>query len=199
MCKIDKITIPKTVTKIEDGAFLNVFKIGDFEVDEKSPILKNVDEIIYTKSGKTLVMATGKAPNIVTVLDGTEIIGEGAFYCNNNVQKVKLPDGLIRLDSSAFKGCKSLTQINLPSTLTDLGYSKFANDSNLKDIGGDTLPPLVTIIYSGVFRGCDKLNSFTIPQSVTTVGMEAFDNDTIKFEDYKNLKKLIWSHFIRVQ
>lgn len=69
----------------------------------------------------------------------------------------------------------------------------------MKDIGGDTLQPLVTIIYSGVFRGCDKLNSFTIPQSVTTVGMEAFDNDTIKFENYKNLKKLIWSHFIRVQ
>ena len=121
MCKIDKITIPKTVTKIEDGAFLNVFKIGDFEVDEKSPILKNVDGIIYTKSGKTLVMATGKVPNIVTVLDGTETIGEGTFYCNNNVQKVKLPDGLIRLNGSAFEGCKSLTQINLPSTLTDLG------------------------------------------------------------------------------
>ena len=187
-CKIDKITIPKTVTKIEDEAFQTYYTIGDFEVDEESPILKNVDGIVYTKSGKTLVMATGKAPNIVTVLDGTETIGGNAFRNNEDIQKVKLPDGLLRLGGAAFGYCDSLTQVNLPSSLEDLGYSTFENDKNLEDIGGNTLPPSLTKIGSSVFENCSKLKNFTIPQSVTSVEMLAFSDDTISFENYKNLK-----------
>lgn len=81
-------------------------------------------------------------------------LGEAMFYNCKSLTTVKLPEGLQNLgDPSksygyAFKGCSSLSSINIPSTLKTIG-------------GGD-------------FNGCTSLTEIFIPSTVYYVGNGAF-------------------------
>ena len=71
---------------------------------------------------------------------------------------------------SAFEGC-SFTSIELPSTVTYIGHSAFANNPNLESI---SIPAGVETIESRTFKKCTSLASVDIPESVTSIGSEAF-------------------------
>ena len=75
------------------------------------------------------------------------------------------------IPSNAFKGCSSLVEVKLPSTLTSIGESAFEDCSNLKEI---TLPSTLTSIEDRAFHNCSSLTAITIPNSVTSIGTEAF-------------------------
>ena len=51
-------------------------------------------------------------------------IAESAFS-EHNIETVTLPEGILSIDWFAFKGCRNLREITLPSTLTYIGYGAF--------------------------------------------------------------------------
>lgn len=59
-------------------------------------------------------------------------IGEKAFFDNDVVKNVTLPEGIKYLGYKAFKDCKMLEEINLPSTLEEIREDVFYNCHNLK-------------------------------------------------------------------
>ena len=50
-----------------------------------------------------------------------------AFYGNETVRKVVIPEGVTRIESGAFSGCLALTDITFPSTLKYLAQQTFIN------------------------------------------------------------------------
>ena len=71
----------------------------------------------------------------------------------------------------AFVGCKNLTSVDLPNTVTKISRSAFYNCSGLTSV---TIPNSVTRIGNYAFYGCSGLTSVTIPNSVTSIGNNAF-------------------------
>ena len=71
----------------------------------------------------------------------------------------------------AFVGCKNLTSVDLPNTVTKISVSAFYNCSGLTSV---TIPNSVTSIGNFAFYGCTGLTSVTIPNSVTSIGNLAF-------------------------
>ena len=75
------------------------------------------------------------------------------------------------IGEDAFRYCDSLTSIEIPSSVTSIGYGAFYC-SGLTSI---TIPGNVTSIGKFAFWGCDSLTSISIPSSITSIGDYAFD------------------------
>ena len=90
-------------------------------------------------------------------------------------EKVKASDGVeypvTAFADYAFKDCKGLKSISIPSSVTSLGYWCFFQCEGLKSI---TIPSSVTSLSEGCFYWCSSLISITIPSSVTSLGVECF-------------------------
>ena len=153
-CKsLTSITIPDGVTSIGDGAFYNCSSLTEIKVASENSNYVSVNGVLYNK-------------------DKTTIICYPAGKKGNNY---KIPDGVTKVDSSAFIGCSSLTSITIPNSVTEIGYSVFEGCTNLKSI---TIPNGVTSIGDSAFEDCTSLTSITIPNSVTSIGDSAFEDCT---------------------
>ena len=80
---------------------------------------------------------------------------------------------VIRIGEGAFYDCKTLSLIELPETITEIGNYAFANCLGLKDVA---IPQNVTLIGEAAFKGCKTLMKIVIPEKVYTVGASAFEN-----------------------
>ena len=106
--------------------------------------------------------------------------------------------GVRKIGSAAFKDCKSVTSITLPSSVTEIGDSAFINCTNLstiiipkgvKKIGRHAFTNCISLtsitlskglseIGDAAFNGCNSLTSITIPEGVTEIGWWTFSECT---------------------
>ena len=92
-------------------------------------------------------------------------------YENKNIKKVVIKKGVTAIADFAFKGCKKLKEIILPSTLKKIGAYAF-EDCPIKNI---TIPKSVKSIEPGAFAG-SSIKSITIPKTVKKLGEGVFGN-----------------------
>lgn len=132
------LVLPATVTNISAYAISGVSTLTNITVAAENLAYKSVDGILYTKDGKTLVACPkGKGGNIV-VASGTERIAANAFYNNNQLVSVELPEGLTAIESYAFYSCvnyiNSFTSVTIPETVEDIGEYAFAGCIHLAKV-----------------------------------------------------------------
>ncbi len=94
-----------------------------------------------------------------------------AFYNNDKITTVTIPNSVTSIGGGAFYDCTRLTSITILASVTSIGGSTFYDCANLTSI---TIPASVTSIGQQVFHGCSSLASITIPASVTSIGDRAF-------------------------
>ena len=123
----------------------------------------------YKGSDSNLVI-----PELIDGLPVTSIAGE-AFYSNENLKSVTVPNSVSYINGEAFSYCTKLTDISLPDSLTYLGSEAFEGCSALKSI---SLPDSVTTISNGAFSRCTSLKNVELSDSLTSIGYNAFDNCT---------------------
>ena len=165
---LTSVTIPDSVTDIEDSAFAqsgltsvtipnSVTKIGNYVfnysaslmsiiVDEGNVNYKSVNGLLLSKDGKTLV-----------------------YGANGDIA---IPNGVTCIRECAFNGCSGLTSVTIPNSVTDIGSCAFKN-SGLTSV---TIPDSVTNIGNIVFEGCYNLTSVMIGKGVTNIGYRLFDS-----------------------
>ncbi len=164
--KVESITIPNSVVKINDYAFSDCTNLTSITIPD------SVNEICYR------AFYGCKSLKAVVIPDGITNIPDGAFNGCKNLSSVKLPESLIDIGEYAFGSCGSLKSIKIPESVTHVGGHAFSNCSNLTSIN---IPNNVTTIEDAVFNGCNKLPSINIPADVTKIGDYAFSYcDAIK-------------------
>ena len=65
----------------------------------------------------------------VRVDPSVTVIPPCALAHHDNLLEVELPEGLTEIKRNAFGSCKSLKTINLPSTLQEIGDTKWSRNS----------------------------------------------------------------------
>ena len=88
---------------------------------------------------------------IPTVIDekSVTVLGEALFKANRTMTSVTIPEGITKIENSAFENCRIIA-VKLPSTVTKLGANAFYNCAKLETVG---LPRTVTTIGERAFHG----------------------------------------------
>ena len=78
---------------------------------------------------------------------------------------------LTRIGEEAMMGCRTLTSVVLPNTVSSLGEGAFAVCNTLTTVN---IPNGVAEIPTGCFGYCQKLDNVVLPATVSVVGKMAF-------------------------
>jgi len=133
--------------------------------------------------------------NVVSVKFHPSVVevDDEAFQLCKILKEVVLNEGLEKIGRCAFRGCKSLESITIPSTVTLISNAAFQScgelrkvvlNDGLKKIHGQafelcklqsiTIPSTVTSIYESAFCKCSSLNQVVLNEGLVKIGMQAF-------------------------
>ena len=139
--------------------------------------LKNAVEdefgVKYSKDWKRLLWAPSGLEGEYSIRKGVKVIGDRTFKGCYSLTSINIPDGVTNIGDFAFTGCRSLTCINIPSRVTNIGEGAFAFCISLTNID---IPNNVTNIGEGAFYFCKSLTNINIPNNVTNIGDKTFHN-----------------------
>ena len=152
--------------------------------------------------GDWLEIAPGSTPKyterwiqIPSEIDGKPVrmIGEMAFAGWQNTKGFVIPDGVEGIEYAAFSDCTSITELEIPSSVTNVAMSIIAGCSALRDVRINAALPTFgdmafshsgvtnVVLASGItnidncaFADSPNLVSVTIPQSVKRICARSF-------------------------
>ena len=126
----------------------------------------------YSKDWKRLLKAPAGLEGEYSIREGVKVIGICAFKGCDSLTSINIPDSVTNIGDCALMGCKSLTNINIPNSVTNIGDSAFKGCWSLTSIN---IPNGVTNIGDNAFEYCWSLININIPNSVTNIGNRAFN------------------------
>ncbi len=166
---LEKIKIPKNVTKIGDNPFVKCPKLQSIEVDPDNPVYCSVNGCLYDKEMTTLLAVPGAVTRL-EIPQGVSAIAPWAASDCETLAEVIFPDSVTRIEQRSFEGTKALQAIQLPSELAYIGEYAF-DGCSLKEL---VIPGSVTEIEDGAFAHCSELVSAVISEGVERIGADMF-------------------------
>lgn len=198
MSGLTELSIPGNVYKIESGCFLN---------DDA------LSSVIFEDSNKDITLGTGQYSNQPLFVGcPLEKIYLGRNMKKSNVQNVgysvspfkdqkslttvSIGEGVTMIGGELFWGCSSLSEVNTPNSLEEIGSWAFEDCTSLPIIDGVqyagncaltvadkeseayTLQPDTRFLLDGLFSGCVNLESFEMPNSINFCGDYMFSGCT---------------------
>ncbi len=138
---------------------------------------------VLTISGTTMSYYYESAPwggereliKTVVIEDGIQNIGYYAFSGCRNLTSVSIPRSVTIIEGGAFEGCTSLASITIPNSVTSIGDYAFCRCDSLI---GVSIPNSVTSIGDRAFSECTSMTNATISNSITSIGLGVFADCT---------------------
>ena len=156
-CKLKKLTIPASVTKI-DGLLYGDCDVEELSVSPVNKVYYSVDNYILTKDDNTVITGILSRNAIPAV---TEEIGQHAFTGHDYMNVVTIPANIKRICSFAFDSCENLGKVIFEGGEI-IESVAFVNCRNLKSI---RLSKNVKKIEQGAFN-YTNIVSVTLPEGV---------------------------------
>jgi len=174
---ITEITIPENIKTIGTNAFKNCYAVTTvyFNAVSMNDLEKNTEALD----------GLGAFTDGVTLKVGKQVTRIPSYlFCHfyivgvDKLVSVEFASGGVcsEIAANAFMGCRGLTDIKLPNTVTSIGEYAFAKCDSLKTV---ELPTSITVIPERAFYYCEGLVTVTIAEPVVTIGSEAFDSCTM--------------------
>ena len=190
--KLAKITLPARLTEIKlqrysldgttvkvtesENAFEGCLSLEAIAVASNSQNYQSIDNVLFSKDGRTLLLAPASISGTFVVPDGTRNISAGAFVGCDNIEEVVLPSSLVLIGDCAFYGLGNLETITFKGTsFDDLSVGKYAfrNCDDLETVNLEEGSRLATL-GEGAFMGCTSLESFSVPATMSKMGASVF-------------------------
>lgn len=164
-------------TSIGESAFYNC---KNFIIKDNSlPAIKSIGKEVF--KGFNITKINSNVDGVFIFPEGFETMGHSSFYGNQNIEYVKFPSTLKKIDAQAFRDCKNLTFIefgNNENALEMPNFGVFYNCTSLKAI---SLPKNTKSIPERCFYNCTALTAVYLGEKVVSFGSNAdgqgaFDN-----------------------
>lgn len=169
---IQSISLPDSILELEGNPFSSCSTLEKLLVSPEHSTLAVVDGVLFSKADKRLVCFPAELfTNFYTVPDGTEEIGEKAFFNSKHLVSVTVPGSVSRIGESAFSACPYLETAVLSGGVEEIGDYAFHLCENLRRV---TVPDSVTVSGRFAFLGCYKLTDLTLPKNIPAIGEGAF-------------------------
>ncbi len=170
---ITKITLPSTLTDIEENAFQYCKKLKTIVLSENNPAL-TLDEqgVLYNKDKTELILFPAKSRvKEYTLPETVTKIWSYAFAYNSTLKSVTVNEGVTEIGDFAFHCCKGMTTLSLPQSLETIGQSAFRACTKLESaVVGEKVKRLPTY----TFAYCTRLKNVTLPKGLETISSKVF-------------------------
>ena len=184
------ITIPKNVESIGKNAFSGCTQISQVNWDAINCTL--MEDGVFNSA----------AHSISSFLFGNSVqeIPHHICYNMSKLTSITLPNGVLKINNSAFERCLNLTSISIPHTVTTLGESAFSGctawrvvlPNSLKYIGKNALYNTFTynldrswtdnVLYVENYlikcKETNNVSSYSIKEGTTVIADAAFESIT---------------------
>ena len=134
---------------------------------------KKIESAVIPASVRTIGSGifSGSGIKTITFEEGSllEEIPANAFN-SSGLTAVSIPEGVTKINDSAFFSCQQLLSLELPSSLKTIGSSSFNKTLKLKTL---TLPENLERIGASAFEG-SGLTEINFNQKLTFIGQQAF-------------------------
>ena len=144
------ITIPNTVTSIDDEAFSGCTGLERITVETGNTVYESMGNCLIRIADSALIL--GCSSSVIPI--GVLSIGDYAFAYYINLTNITIPSTVTSIGNYAFYNCYGgLTNVTIPDSVTSIGYSAFYHCelTSVKVLGMN--PPVLGSGYStsGVF------------------------------------------------
>lgn len=98
-----------------------------------NPYLKVINNDIYSKNGKVLY-SVASTKTKYKVRKSVKEIEDGAFYKNDSIKSIYLPDSVKEIGEEAFGDMENLQSIRFSRSISELDYAMFNKCKKLKTV-----------------------------------------------------------------
>jgi hypothetical protein len=175
---LQEISIGAGIVEIDSWSLTNCKELKAIKVSMDNPAYKDIDGVLYTKDGKTLVAFPNKNTEHLSLPIGVEEIADNAFYKCTNIKTVDFPEGLKTIGARAFLKCKGLEKADLPDSLEVIGDDAFSFCHSLTYV---YIPASIKTVGNFAFFDAEKLGAIKIARAED-------DSELILGKDWKRRK-----------
>lgn len=155
-CKsVKTIKLGKNVSDI-DPLFKYNF-IGNTEIDSENPNYTIENNILYNKNKTILYVVLYEIKGEFMLPNTVESIGYRAFHNQNQMTKINFTNTIKNVGTS-FNYCSSLTSIDIPNNIENIGAGCFSECSNLSTINIHKKENSISGAHWGAPKGMKVVN-----------------------------------------
>lgn len=147
--KLTDLIIPAKLKQLRNLKDLK--SLERVQVDPNNSSYQSNDGLLYTKDGKTLLACPRGRQGKVKVIEGTEIVYQGAFI-----------------------DCPRVTSVDLPATLKMISYREFSRMKGLEKIAMRSTEPISTAVKAGQEVFLFKVSSTNVELQVPKKQAKAY-------------------------
>ena len=162
-CALTSVDIPSSVTNIDSTAFKGCLNLTSINASDDNANFSTQTGVLYNKDKTELLICPAGIINIVVPGTVTQI-GASAFEGCSRLASVTMQEGLELIGNGAFSGCTSITSVVVPGSVEEIGTRAFMGCTGLTVL---VLQEGIGTIGNSAFNGCTGLTSVTIPSSAT--------------------------------
>lgn len=130
--ELETITIPKTIEKIEWN-MLYLERLCQIKVDEANLFFKDINGVLYTKDGKTIIAYPNKHSSEYEICSGTVTISHFTFKGCSNLQKVIIPLSVRFIGNNAFYRCVNLKKVYIHDLIEPSNIGKYIDNEEYNE------------------------------------------------------------------
>ena len=143
------------------STFYGMYNLKEFVVDNENGNYQSIDNVLFTKDGKTLLLYPyAKEGERYNIPETVTTIDEQAFG-GSHLITIIANEGLKEIRTLAFNNLGSLEAISLPSTLERIGHRAFWGCNKLMEISCKAYYP-PTLKYDSYSYFGQPYNNFLI-------------------------------------
>ena len=190
-CPLTSFRLP-AMTQTVNMKFYELKELRKIEVDNKNERYQSIDDVLFTKDGKTLLFYPySKEGEHYTIPEPVRTIGEQAFG-GSNLKIVNANEGLETIETLAFDNLHSLESISLPSTLDEIGHRAFFGCNQLMTISCKAYyPPTLDYNYREYFgQPYNNFSDKTYEEAILIIPKENYGYNTRSgWKLFKNIEE----------